>query len=64
MELFYNGHTYTYTATPPRFIRPRAINWRHQVPGEVTESLTSTPLPRTLLNPQAVNWRYQIPGMA
>jgi hypothetical protein len=63
MELFYNGHTYTFTPAPIRHMRPRAINWRHQVPGEVIEPTTPVELTSRSINPQSVNWRYRVPGL-
>lgn len=36
MQLIYRGHTYTCIATDAKPIhKPRAINWRDQVPTEV-----------------------------
>lgn len=63
MELFYNGHTYTFTPTATYRMPPRAINWRHQVPGQVIEPTTLGQVTSRSINPHAVNWRYRVPGM-
>jgi hypothetical protein len=63
MKLFYNSLTYTYTPISRPFTYPRAINWRHSIPGEVIEPPAPVVRAQTSLKPQAVNWRYQLPGM-
>jgi len=58
MQLIYRGHSYNYTpATPQPYVKPRALNWRYQVPGETYEGAIA---PEPYIKPRAINWRYQL----
>ncbi|OKH32725.1 hypothetical protein NIES2119_25195 [[Phormidium ambiguum] IAM M-71] len=58
MQLIYRGHVYDYT--PPKlkpYIKPRAINWRFQAPGETySENISAEPY----VKPRAINWRFKM----
>ncbi|WP_146141184.1 hypothetical protein [Stenomitos frigidus] len=61
MQLIYRGETIKYS---PRCLpidrKPRAVNWRYQIPGQTIEySPRRLSIDRKL---RTVNWRYQIPG--
>lgn len=58
MQLIYRGHAYSYESTNLILIKPRALNWRYQVPGQTCE--VETPC-RPARAPLAINWRYQYP---
>ena len=63
MELFYHGHTYTFTPATTRPTLPRAVNWRHQVPGHAIEPTSPVQETSRLINPHSINWRYRVPGL-
>lgn len=57
MQLIYRATTYNSTLTEPKpYIKPRALNWRFQAPGE-TYDASITPQP--YIRPRALNWRFQ-----
>lgn len=59
MEVIYGGFTYNLKDRQPITPKPRAINWRYQIPGlEIDSSIESA----NAISPQpkAINWRYQI----
>ncbi len=57
MELIYRGQTINVPSTVQAYRKPRGLNWRYQVEGEMTcEERAIAPSYR---QPQAVNWRYQ-----
>ena len=59
MKFFYNGHTFEYTPRPiPVYVKPRAINWRFQPPGEKFKC-TPRPVPE-YIKPKAMNWRFEL----
>ncbi|NEQ28731.1 MAG: hypothetical protein F6K28_59185 [Microcoleus sp. SIO2G3] len=62
MKLIYRAHIYEYTPRPVQpYIKPRAINWRFQPPGETFEC---APRPvRPYVKPSAMNWRFELPEM-
>jgi len=58
MILIYKGETFEYT--PPSvkpYRKPRALNWRYQVPGETYEA---TGICAPYSQPRAINWRYRM----
>ncbi|MBW4581577.1 MAG: hypothetical protein KME42_18555 [Tildeniella nuda ZEHNDER 1965/U140] len=59
MNLIYGAQKFEYTPAPAKLASPRAINWRHQIPGMIYSPTPS--LRRPTLQPRAVNWRYQLP---
>ncbi|MBW4474541.1 MAG: hypothetical protein KME45_29820 [Stenomitos rutilans HA7619-LM2] len=59
MNLIYRAQKLEYTSAPTRPTTPRAINWRHQLPGMIYRQIPV--LRRPALQPRAVNWRYQLP---
>jgi hypothetical protein len=61
MELTYRAQSFNYTAKPRHHSYPRAINWRHQVPGIDCTPIPSE-VPNQAINPEAINWRYQLPN--
>jgi hypothetical protein len=44
-------------AEPRPYKKPRALNWRYQVPGETYNQ--SVNLDRQYQKPRAINWRWQ-----
>ncbi|WP_146141130.1 hypothetical protein [Stenomitos frigidus] len=59
MNLIYRAQNFKYTPAPTKFATPRAINWRHQLPGWLYIQTPS--VHRLTRSPCAVNWRYQLP---
>lgn len=58
MHLIYRGQIYPYTPTAPEpYVKPRALNWRFQAPGE---SYETTSVPQPYVKPRAINWRYRL----
>jgi len=58
MILIYGGHIFEYT--PPAvkpYRKPRALNWRYQVPGE---TYGDTGISAPYSQPRAINWRYRM----
>lgn len=60
MKLIYRALIIETTHRPiPAYVKPRALNWRFQPPGEKFET---TPRPvQPYVKPRAINWRFQIP---
>ncbi|MGH2412409.1 MAG: hypothetical protein ACRDEA_01670 [Microcystaceae cyanobacterium] len=56
MQLIYRGYSSDYAPKTQRYIKPHAINWRYQVPGETYEESIAT---SSYSKPRAINWRYQ-----
>lgn len=59
MHLIYRAQEFEYTPALAKPSTPRAINWRHQLPGTMYELIPG--LCRPTLQPRVVNWRYQLP---
>jgi hypothetical protein len=65
MKLIYRGSTYEYNkpVTNITYRKPRALNWRYQVPGEEYGDSSYDTTPRlaemAYQKPRALNWRYQ-----
>lgn len=60
MKLIYRALQIEITPRPiPPYVKPHAINWRFQPPGEKFET---TPRPISpYVKPRAINWRFQAP---
>ncbi|HEY9642451.1 MAG TPA: hypothetical protein V6C57_18335 [Coleofasciculaceae cyanobacterium] len=58
MQLIYRGEIVAVSSpTAPAYRKPRALNWRYQIPGETYgESQTAAFVYQT---PRAINWRWQ-----
>jgi len=63
MQLVYRAQAFLFIPAPQKFLRPRAVNWRYQVAGEVVEPVGVSVAFRSSL-PATINWRYQLPVMA
>lgn len=60
MHLIYRGQVYPYTPTVPKpYVKPHALNWRFQPPGELYESTFVPRPPQPYVKPRALNWRYR-----
>lgn len=59
MKFIYRAQIYEYTpCSIPAYVKPRAINWRFQLPGEKFEC-TPRPVPE-YIKPKAMNWRFEL----
>ena len=59
MKLIYRAQVYEYTPAPSQlYVKPRAVNWRFQIPGQKFE-LTPRPI-LEYVQPQTMNWRFQL----
>jgi hypothetical protein len=59
IRLIYRGVSFPYSPpTPKPYRKPRAVNWRYQIPGE-TCAAPEAPIVLSYRKPRAVNWRYQ-----
>ncbi len=57
MRLIYGGQTFEYTPPFKPYRKPRALNWRYQVPGE---TYGDTRICAPYRKPRAINWRYLV----
>lgn len=58
MQLIYRGQIYSYTPPAPKpYVKPRALNWRFQSPGE---SYEATSVPQPYIKSRVLNWRYRL----
>ncbi len=58
MQLVYRAQIFNYTPAEPKpYVKPRALNWRFQAPGEVYEGATTV---QAYVPPRAMNWRFQM----
>lgn len=59
MQLIYRAQNFEHAPIPVMpYRKPRALNWRFQVPGE-TYDVTSIPVP-LYCQPRAINWRFRM----
>ncbi len=60
MRLHYLGQAFeASTRTPQTCRKPYAVNWRHQIPGEVYGEGTPPGLIES--TPRIVSWRWKVP---
>ncbi|HEY9643644.1 MAG TPA: hypothetical protein V6C57_24355 [Coleofasciculaceae cyanobacterium] len=59
MQLIYRGETIVADPSPatPVYRKPRALNWRYQIPGEIY----GAPAVFIYRASRAINWRWQTP---
>ncbi len=59
MQLIYRGQVLDYDSlsTQP-YRKPRALNWRYQIPGETYENKSIPPSSHRQF--RGINWRYQM----
>lgn len=59
MKLIYRALIFDYTpAAVKPYVKPRALNWRFQPPGQKFECTPCPILP--YVKPKAMNWRFQL----
>ncbi len=57
MQLIYRANIINHTPKPlAAYIKPRALNWRFQTPGETYNAPTTV---EAYIKPRALNWRFQ-----
>lgn len=63
MKLIYRAQIIEFTPPPVRrYQKPRALNWRYQVPGETYNSISVVIPP--YCQPRALNWRFRLAQVA
>ncbi len=61
MQLIYRAQLIDYTPAPVRpYVKPRALNWRFQAPGENYGTTTAIEPEYTYRAPRALNWRFRM----